>query len=85
MAGNKSDKIGSSHWKEIFKAGRNLRHDQKLNRSENSGNLPRSHSKPLCWLRLKSGFLEDGPSVPLAIPPGKFDPKWHFKGNHTWD
>ena len=46
----------------IFRAGRNLRNDQKLNRSESLGNLPGSHSKPWLWLSLKSRFL----GVPLV-------------------
>lgn len=45
----------------FFRVGRNLRNNQKFNRSGSSGNLPRSHSKPLLWLRLKSGFLRLGP------------------------
>lgn len=71
--------------REIFRAGRNLRNDPKLNRSDSSGNLLRSHSKPLLWLRLKSGFPKDGSSVHSVTPPGEFDPKWHFKGKYTWD
>lgn len=50
-----------SRKRKIFRVGRNLRKNRKLTRSRSAGNLPRSHSKLLLWLRLNSGFLRMGP------------------------